>query len=103
MCHRNTKIDRGRGLGYILGSMRFLVACLVIFGLMPPLAAAAGAGADLARLLPGEIAGWKPAGEDRMFTRENIFDYMDGAGEIYLAFGFRQVLVRESSPRSIRG
>ena len=95
MCHRNTEIDRGRGLGYILGSMRFLVACLVIFGLMPPLAAAAGAGADLARLLPGEIAGWKPAGEDRMFTRENIFDYMDGAGEIYLAFGFRQVLVRE--------
>lgn len=75
--------------------MRFLVASLIILGLMPPLAAAASAGADLARLLPGEIAGWKPAGEDRTFTRENIFEYMDGAGEIYLAFGFRQVLVRE--------
>lgn len=82
-------------MGYILGSMRFLVACLVILGLLPPLAAAADSGADLARLLPGEVAGWKPAGGDRTFTRENIFDYMDGAGEIYLAFGFRQVLVRE--------
>jgi hypothetical protein len=75
--------------------MRFLIVCLVIAGLLPPLAAAVDNAADLGRFLPGEIAGWKPAGEDRAFTRETIFEYMDGAGEIYLAYGFRRLLVRE--------
>jgi len=82
-------------LGYILATMRFLVACLIILGLLPPLAAAAGPGTDLARLLPDEIAGWKPSREDRAFTRETIFQYMDGAGETYLGYGFRRLLVRE--------
>jgi hypothetical protein len=82
-------------LGYILGTMRFLIACFVILGLLPPLAAAAGPGVDLARFLPDEIAGWKPAGQDRVFDRDSIFQYIDGAGEIYLAYAFRRVLVRE--------
>jgi len=87
-------------LGYILSPMRFIVACLVLLGLLPPLAAAVGPGSDLARFLPDEVAGWKPSGEDRTFTRETIFEYMDGAGEIYLAYGFRQVLVREYTDAS---
>jgi hypothetical protein len=82
-------------LGYIRATMRFLMACLVIIGLLPPLAAAADPGPDLSRLLPDEIAGWKPSGGDRAFTRETIFEYMDGAGETYLGYGFRRLLVRE--------
>lgn len=75
--------------------MRFLMACLIIIGLLPPLAAATGSGVNLARLLPDEIAGWKPSGPDRAFTRDTIFEYMDGAGETYLGYGFRRLLVRE--------
>ena len=82
-------------MGYSRDAMRFLMACLIIIGLLPPLAAATGPGADLARLLPDEIAGWKPSGPDRAFTRDTIFEYMDGAGETYLGYGFRRLLVRE--------
>lgn len=45
--------------------------------------------------LPHEISGWKQAREDQVFIRDNIFDYMDGAGEIYLAFNFQALYVRE--------
>jgi hypothetical protein len=75
--------------------MRLPVACLVLLALLPPLAAAAASPPDLGRLLPAEFAGWKPAGADRAFTRDTISEYMDGAGEIYLAYGFRRLLVRE--------
>lgn len=50
---------------------------------------------ELAALLPAQVAGWQKAGEDRTFHRENLFDYMDGAGEIYLAYGFQALFVRE--------
>ncbi len=82
-------------MGYILGAVRFLLACLVLFGLLPPLLAASAGPEDLSRFLPDVFAGWKPSAEDRAFTRDTIFEYMDGAGEIYLAYGFRRLLVRE--------
>jgi hypothetical protein len=49
----------------------------------------------LAKALPQEIAGWKKSREDQVFNRDGIFDYLDGAGELYLAFDFRFVFVRE--------
>jgi hypothetical protein len=45
--------------------------------------------------LPQEVLGWKTDGPDKVFTRQNIFDYMDGGGEIYLAYDFQQLLARE--------
>jgi hypothetical protein len=45
--------------------------------------------------LPQEVQGWKADGQDRIFTRQNIFDYMDGGGEIYLAYDFQRLLARE--------
>jgi len=57
------------------------------------------------QLLPKNVAGWSAAGEDKVFTRNNIFEYMDGAGEIYLAYDFQRLLVREymkwSAPRLV--
>ncbi len=38
--------------------------------------------------------GWQPRAERRI-TPAKIFDYMDGAGELYLAYGFRSLLVRD--------
>lgn len=49
----------------------------------------------LASALPHQISGWNESGQDLVFGRDNIFDYMDGAGEIYLAFDFKHLFVRE--------
>jgi hypothetical protein len=48
-----------------------------------------------AEILPREISGWTPSRDDQVFGRDDIFDYMDGGGEIYLAYDFRALLVRE--------
>lgn len=53
------------------------------------------AASSFASILPQEISGWQKTQEDQVFSRENIFDYIDGAGEIYLAYDFRFVFVRE--------
>jgi hypothetical protein len=49
----------------------------------------------LRQALPPEIAGWRAGREDQVFTRDDVFDYMDGGGEIYLAYDFQFVFVRE--------
>ncbi|MBC7350089.1 MAG: hypothetical protein H5U05_08975 [Candidatus Aminicenantes bacterium] len=43
--------------------------------------------------LPESIDGWKLTGPPQKVTRETIFDYMDGGGELYLAYRFNQLLV----------
>ncbi len=46
------------------------------------------------KLLPSEIDGYKPHGKVEIYNRETIYDYMDGAGEIYLAYSFKELLVQ---------
>lgn len=76
--------------------MRILLASLVVLGILPALCAGQASSAPgLGPLLPADVSGWKPSGDDRVFTRDTIFDYLDGGGEIYLAYAFRSVLVRE--------
>jgi len=75
--------------------VRFLIVSLIAAGIIAPLAAVSARAVDLSRFLPGSTGGWSPTGEDRTFTRETIFEYIDGAGEIYLGFAFRRLLVRE--------
>lgn len=45
--------------------------------------------------LPVEIQGWSAKNNSVYFSRETIFDYMNGAGEVYLSYGFKKLLVRE--------
>ena len=52
---------------------------------------------DLAELVPHEVNGWKAKSKDQTFVGKSIFKYIDGAGEVYLAYGFRKVLVRRFS------
>jgi len=49
----------------------------------------------LRQALPPDVSGWKTGREDQVFTRDDVFDYMNGGGEIYLAYDFQFVLVRE--------
>jgi len=42
---------------------------------------------------PSEAGGWKRTGEAVRYQGRTIFDYMDGAGEVYLAYNFRRLTV----------
>jgi len=50
--------------------------------------------AQLANLLPLEISGWRAEAEDRLYDSETIFDYIDGAGEVYRSYNFKLLLAR---------
>jgi len=49
---------------------------------------------DPGSLLPDEIEGWKVAGEDRVYDRDTLYEYIDGGAELYLSYGFEQVVSR---------
>jgi len=54
--------------------------------------------------LPFEVAGWKWDKKDMKYNSKTIFSYMDGAAELYLAYGFRNLTVcrdEESNQPSI--
>jgi hypothetical protein len=45
--------------------------------------------------LPAAVGNWKLKGQPRTITSKTIFDYMDGAGELYIGYRFRQLEVHE--------
>ncbi len=44
--------------------------------------------------LPSEIDGWKWDGKEERYDSKTIFKYIDGAGEVYLAYGFKGLVTR---------
>jgi hypothetical protein len=70
-----------------------LFICLVWFS--PDIAAGRN---SLSSLLPDPGEGWIKAETSESYDRKNIFDYLDGGAEIYLAYDFQQVIVQKYSP-----
>ena len=50
--------------------------------------------AALQKLLPTSLYEWSFAEPSKTYTGREIFQYMDGAGEVYLAYGFQRLLVQ---------
>ena len=50
---------------------------------------------DLAQSIPKRILDWESVGQDAVYDRKTIYDYMDGGAEVYLAFDFRNAFVRK--------
>jgi len=48
----------------------------------------------LARLLPEDVEGWQIGREDRLFNRGNLYNYIDGGAELYLSYGFLEMIGR---------
>jgi hypothetical protein len=48
----------------------------------------------LASLLP-QLKNWKLAEEPRPFRQETLFEYIDGAAEVYLSYDFQELLVAQ--------
>ena len=44
--------------------------------------------------LPSEAGGWKWDGKETDYDSRTLFKYMDGAAELYLAYGFQSLTVR---------
>jgi len=44
--------------------------------------------------IPSEAAGWKWDKKEMRYNSKTIFSYMDGAAELYLAYGFKNLTVR---------
>jgi len=44
--------------------------------------------------LPSEIDGWKWDGKEERYDSKTIFKYIDGAGEVYLAYGLKGLVTR---------
>ncbi|MDH3890385.1 MAG: hypothetical protein OEV49_04825 [candidate division Zixibacteria bacterium] len=42
---------------------------------------------------PNEIMGWRAADSVETYDRESIFDYINGAGEVYRSYAFQEVTV----------
>jgi hypothetical protein len=50
--------------------------------------------AETVNCLPSEAAGWKWDGKEMKYNSKTLFDYMDGAAELYLTYGFQNLTVR---------
>lgn len=51
---------------------------------------------EMKSLVPDQIMGWKVQ-EESFYDPETIFDYIDGAGEVYRAYNFKLLLARRYS------
>ena len=50
---------------------------------------------ELAEQLPGEVNGWKKSAQGTFYTPGNLFEYIDGAAELYISYNFRQMLAQK--------
>lgn len=56
---------------------------------------------NIVDLLPAGIDGWLKSGEPETYDRSNLFDYMNGGAELYLAYDFQRLAVQRYLPGSI--
>ena len=52
---------------------------------------------DLMGILPSHLAGWTLEDSTVAYDRETIFDYINGAGEVYRSYAFSEVVVARYS------
>jgi hypothetical protein len=65
--------------------MKKLTAALLCLVLL-----AAGAPADITALFP-KMDGWHPEGDPQVYTADNLFEYIDGAADLYLTYDFKEL------------
>jgi hypothetical protein len=73
-----------------------ILAFIPVFARLPA-REALGLKADLLGLLPerGELYDWRMESEPRFYQPDNLWEYIDGAAEQYLIYGFRELITAE--------
>jgi hypothetical protein len=74
---------------------RMRISRLIPLFFIASISAAGGDMKDLAQSIPKKILDWESFGQDAVYDRKTIYDYMDGGAEVYLAFDFRNAFVRK--------
>jgi hypothetical protein len=76
--------------------MKILVLFIaVVLALMMPQGAEGGERMNPVISWPATVEGWKWDGKEEIYESRAIFDYINGAGEVYLAYHFRNLEVRQ--------
>jgi hypothetical protein len=55
---------------------------------------------ELQQKLPDRVMAWTGETEDRIFDQKTIFDYIDGAGEMYLSYNMKNCLSRRFTSKN---
>lgn len=78
-----------------LGRLAFIT--LALCAAFPGPAGCAGGGDTLLGLLPSpkEVEGWRTDGDHMEFEADNLWEYIDGAAEGFLAYDFRRLVVQD--------
>ena len=67
----------------------------MVMGVMGVMGCALGLASEVEKALPEKAPGFEPAGQPERFVgKKALFDYMDGGAEVYLAYGFVDIGVR---------
>lgn len=53
---------------------------------------------NLTGLLPNTVKGWIKSEAPEIYNRKNLFDYINGGAELYLAYDFQQLVVQRYLP-----
>ncbi|MCX7920222.1 MAG: hypothetical protein N3A72_11605 [bacterium] len=69
-----------------------------IVGLLHTIAFAGYSTYSLSIFLPKTTTEWIAIGTTQHFDRQTIFDYMDGTGELYRSYSFRELVVQRYKP-----
>ncbi|RPJ18778.1 MAG: hypothetical protein EHM26_09135 [Desulfobacteraceae bacterium] len=73
-----------------------LTALWMVFFMIPM--SDAGPLEELQSVLPEKVLTWSKAEEDQFYDSQTIFDYIDGAGEVYRAYNMQRCLSRRYVP-----
>jgi hypothetical protein len=77
----------------ILHDSFFLLLSFLILNIIS-VSAVMPSGAKPEDIVPTAVADWKVSEKDQKYKGKEIYQYIDGAGEVYLTFDFQEVLVR---------
>ena len=73
----------------------FLFAPLLLIGWMAGNGASSWAAGGGGTYSFPEMAGWKLSGEIQIYSRANLYDYIDGAADLYLKYDFQELKVAD--------
>ncbi|MCX6577936.1 MAG: hypothetical protein NTV82_16295, partial [Candidatus Aminicenantes bacterium] len=90
------KYLKGKKQGFGLAVVLLLLFSGATFQQKP-----AATASPLASLLP-QLTNWKLAEEPRPFRPDTLFEYIDGAAEVYLSYDFIELLVAQFQEKSTK-
>ncbi len=80
-------------------SRHFIISLVMVFTAQPYACSFLLTGEPIENLLPADsqIAPWKRSGKQEIYKERELFNYIDGGADIYLEYGFNQVISQEFS------